>query len=197
MRLDKFLKVSRLIKRRTVANEACDAGRVLVNGKPAKASVKVKVRDSVRYKDGEGRSAGYSGYDQERRGERPVPLFIKQKNSFFRYKIIQPLIYIEKQKERGKCMEERQMPAKAHKLIVNNRKTSMVTGVLDVLSFDLNEILLETEQGMLMVKGTDLHVNRLSVEKGEVDLSGNIDSIAYSGVNQGGQNESFLSKLFK
>ena len=40
-------------------------------------------------------------------------------------------------------MEERQMPAKAHKLIVNNRKTSMVTGVLDVLSFDLNEILLE------------------------------------------------------
>lgn len=49
-------------------------------------------------------------------------------------------------------MEERQMPAKAHKLIVNNRKTSMVTGVLDVLSFDLNEILLETEQGMLMGK---------------------------------------------
>ena len=43
MRLDKFLKVSRLIKRRTVANEACDAGRVMVNGKPAKASVKVKV----------------------------------------------------------------------------------------------------------------------------------------------------------
>ena len=42
MRLDKFLKVSRLIKRRTVANEACDAGRVLVNDKPAKASVKVK-----------------------------------------------------------------------------------------------------------------------------------------------------------
>ena len=38
MRLDKFLKVSRLIKRRTVANEACDAGRVMVNGKPAKAS---------------------------------------------------------------------------------------------------------------------------------------------------------------
>ena len=42
MRLDKYLKVSRLIKRRTVANEACDAGRVLVNDKPAKASVQVK-----------------------------------------------------------------------------------------------------------------------------------------------------------
>ena len=47
MRLDKFLKVSRLIKRRTVANEACDAGRVLVNGKPAKASVKVKAGDII------------------------------------------------------------------------------------------------------------------------------------------------------
>ena len=47
MRLDKFLKVSRLIKRRTVANEACDAGRVLVYDKPAKASVKVKPGDII------------------------------------------------------------------------------------------------------------------------------------------------------
>jgi len=47
MRLDKFLKVSRLIKRRTVANEACDAGRVLVNERPAKASVNVKVGDTI------------------------------------------------------------------------------------------------------------------------------------------------------
>ncbi len=45
MRLDKFLKVSRLIKRRTVANEACDAGRVTVNGKTAKASTEVKTGD--------------------------------------------------------------------------------------------------------------------------------------------------------
>ena len=47
MRLDKYLKVSRLIKRRTVANEACDAGRVLVNEKPAKASVNVKIGDKI------------------------------------------------------------------------------------------------------------------------------------------------------
>lgn len=47
MRLDKFLKVSRLIKRRTIANEACDAGRVMVNGKVAKASVNVKVGDII------------------------------------------------------------------------------------------------------------------------------------------------------
>jgi ribosomal 50S subunit-recycling heat shock protein len=47
MRLDKFLKVSRLIKRRTVANEACDAGRVSINGNPAKASTNVKVGDEI------------------------------------------------------------------------------------------------------------------------------------------------------
>lgn len=47
MRLDKYLKVSRLIKRRTVANEACDAGRVLVNDKPAKASVRIKTGDVI------------------------------------------------------------------------------------------------------------------------------------------------------
>ena len=47
MRLDKFLKVSRLIKRRTVANEACDAGRVMVNGRRAKATVQVKQGDVI------------------------------------------------------------------------------------------------------------------------------------------------------
>lgn len=47
MRLDKFLKVSRLIKRRTVANEACDAGRILVNSKVAKASLNVKCGDCI------------------------------------------------------------------------------------------------------------------------------------------------------
>ncbi len=47
MRLDKYLKVSRLIKRRTVANEACDSGRVQINGKPAKASANVKQGDII------------------------------------------------------------------------------------------------------------------------------------------------------
>ena len=47
MRLDKYLKVSRLIKRRTIANDACDASRVTVNGKPAKASYQVKVGDVI------------------------------------------------------------------------------------------------------------------------------------------------------
>lgn len=53
MRLDKYLKVSRLIKRRTIANEACDAGRITVNGKVAKASYDVKEGDIIEIKMGE------------------------------------------------------------------------------------------------------------------------------------------------
>ena len=94
-------------------------------------------------------------------------------------------------------MEEQRI-AKSHKLVVNNRKTSMVTGVLDVLSFDLNEILLETEQGMLTIKGADLHVNRLTLEKGEVDIEGRIDSMAYSEVTDFHKaGASLLGRLFK
>ncbi|MBQ9885848.1 MAG: RNA-binding S4 domain-containing protein [Lachnospiraceae bacterium] len=52
MRLDKYLKVSRIIKRRTVANEACDAGRVFVNGKAAKASAEVKPGDIIKIEFG-------------------------------------------------------------------------------------------------------------------------------------------------
>ncbi|MCL2405656.1 MAG: RNA-binding S4 domain-containing protein [Defluviitaleaceae bacterium] len=53
MRLDKYLKISRIIKRRTVANEACDAGRVTVNGRQAKASLEVKLGDIIEIKFGD------------------------------------------------------------------------------------------------------------------------------------------------
>ena len=79
----------------------------------------------------------------------------------------------------GLFVEEKQY-AKAHKLLLNNRRTGTVSGVTDVISFDIAEILLETEQGMLTIKGADLHVNRLTLEKGEVDIEGRIDSMSYS-----------------
>ena len=63
MRLDKYLKVSRLIKRRTVANEACDNGRISVNGRVVKASYEVKVGDKIEVVSGV--FAGYSGVLQE------------------------------------------------------------------------------------------------------------------------------------
>ena len=61
MRIDKYLKVSRLIKRRTIANEACDAGRISVNGKVVKASYDVKVGDEMEIRFGSRRFAGNTG----------------------------------------------------------------------------------------------------------------------------------------
>ncbi len=66
------------------------------------------------------------------------------------------------------------------------------------LSFDENEIILETDQGMLMIKGNELHVNRLTLDKGEVDVDGRIDSFTYSEQSSlGSKGESLLSRLFK
>ena len=85
-----------------------------------------------------------------------------------------------------------------HKMTMTNRSNCTVNGVNDVLSFDVNEILLETEQGMLMIKGDGLHVNRLTLEKGEVDIDGKIDSFTYSDVaGAGHKNESLLARLFR
>lgn len=96
-------------------------------------------------------------------------------------------------------MEDRggNMP-KTHKVLLANRQSGAFSGVVDVLSFDVAEILLETELGMLLIKGHDLHVNRLSLEKGEIDIEGRIDSLSYSEVkNAGKQAQSLLERLFR
>lgn len=94
-------------------------------------------------------------------------------------------------------MEEKAV-SKIHKVLLQNRKTGSFSGIIDVLSFDVGEILLETELGMLLIKGNDLHVNRLTLEKGEIDVEGRIDSLAYSEVNNYNKSgESFLGRIFK
>lgn len=87
---------------------------------------------------------------------------------------------------------------RVHKIMLTNRRACTINGVNDVLSFDIHEVLLETEQGMLMIKGDELHVNRLSLDKGEVDVDGQIDSLTYSeNTGYGKKGESFLSRLLK
>ena len=95
-------------------------------------------------------------------------------------------------------MEERTQSFKNHMLNLNNRKTIAITGVNDVLSFDAGEVLLDTIDGILMIRGSELHVSRLSLEKGEVDVDGRVDSLTYSegkGLSKSG--ESIISRLFK
>ena len=93
-------------------------------------------------------------------------------------------------------MEEK-MINKSHKIVLTNRKVGSFTGIVDVLSFDVEEILLETELGMLHIKGKDLHVNRLNLDKGEVDIEGMIEGFSYSQVPTITKNkESLFGKMF-
>ena len=93
-------------------------------------------------------------------------------------------------------MEDLNTTGRMHKIIMTNRRTCTVNGVNDVLSFDLREILLETEQGMLMIRGNELHVNRLTLDK--VDIDGRIDSFVYSDTAASGEKqESFFARLFR
>ena len=91
-------------------------------------------------------------------------------------------------------MEERLSTGSSHRIAFNRRKKGSITGVREVISFDSQEVILDTEDGRLTIRGSELHVNRLTVEKGEVDLEGQVDSLVYSAGNVG--RESLLSRLF-
>jgi sporulation protein YabP len=93
-------------------------------------------------------------------------------------------------------MEERQISAgSSHRVVLSRRKQGSITGVRDVIAFDAKEVILDTEDGLLTLRGSELHVNRLTVEKGEIELEGQVDSLVYS---TGGEQtkESLISRLF-
>ncbi|WP_394523771.1 sporulation protein YabP [Lacrimispora sp. JR3] len=94
-------------------------------------------------------------------------------------------------------MEEK-MSIRPHRLTIENRASGTLTGIREVVSFDENQVVLDTDMGLLTLKGKELHVSRLTLEKGEVDLSGNIESLNYSSneaLRRSG--ESLLTRLFK
>ena len=76
-------------------------------------------------------------------------------------------------------MEEK-ISRRPHRLDLTNRGKGSVTGIQDVVAFDENQIVLDTDMGLLTVKGKGLHVSRLTLEKGEVDIEGTVDSLVYS-----------------
>ena len=83
-------------------------------------------------------------------------------------------------------------------IILENREKLNITGVLDVLSFDDQVVILETELGLLTVKGENIRINKLSLDSSEVTIDGEIYQMAYSekeGIEKGGGG--FLNKIFK
>ena len=95
-------------------------------------------------------------------------------------------------------MDEKMHQKMSHRVFLTDRKRMELTGITDVISFDLNKVVLETEYGLMTIKGSDLHVNRLYVEKGELDIDGKVESLVYS-QSQGiaKKNETFMGRLFK
>lgn len=91
--------------------------------------------------------------------------------------------------------KEKQRP---HKLELQNREQGRITGVQDVVSFDENQIILDTDMGLLTVRGKNLHVSRLTLEQGEVDIDGMVESLLYSSNEAFRRSgESLLKRLFK
>lgn len=82
-------------------------------------------------------------------------------------------------------------------LILENRNKLSISGVLDVLSFDDQIVILETDLGMLTIKGENLKINKLSIDTSEVIIEGSINSLSYSQKDIERKNESILSKIFK
>lgn len=75
-------------------------------------------------------------------------------------------------------MDEKRYIGK-HKVILDKRQRLQVTGLIDVMSFDDETIVTETEMGILIIRGTNLHVNALNLEKGELEIDGNVDNLNY------------------
>lgn len=84
---------------------------------------------------------------------------------------------------------------KLQNIILENREKLSVTGVIDILTFDEDEIMLETENGILEISGSGLKVEQLSSETGEVLARGTVDSIVYSGEVK--QKSGFFKSIFK
>lgn len=82
-------------------------------------------------------------------------------------------------------------------LILENREKLNITGVLDVLSFDDQMVIVETELGLLTVKGDNLRINKLSTDTEEVTIEGKIINLAYSEKTTVGKDGSLFSKIFK
>lgn len=88
---------------------------------------------------------------------------------------------------------------RTHRIYLENRKIGQITGVVDVQAFDENEIRLETQHGMLYIQGKDLHVGRLQLDRGEVDIEGQVGSLTYRDDKGQGKKkgQSLLGRLFQ
>ena len=93
-------------------------------------------------------------------------------------------------------MEEKQS-AGGHRVLLENRKKAVITGVQEIHSFNENEVLLLSEAGNILLKGEQLHVRKLNLEKGDAEVEGRVDSLSYLTRNAHKKDESILKRMFR
>jgi len=93
--------------------------------------------------------------------------------------------------------EERKRAPSRHSLQIDRRENVTISGVLDVISFDEESVIAETEMGIIVIRGANLHVKRINLESGELIIAGEIDGLNYENASSGTRAKSFMGRLFK
>ena len=94
-------------------------------------------------------------------------------------------------------MREEKQSAGVHRVLLENRKKAVITGVQEIHSFNENEVLLLSEAGKILLKGEQLHVRKLNLEKGDAEVEGRVDSLSYLTRNAHKKDESILKRMFR
>ncbi|HBG15446.1 MAG TPA: sporulation protein YabP [Firmicutes bacterium] len=94
-------------------------------------------------------------------------------------------------------MEERLTNRGSHQLTLASREKLTMDGVTNVGSYDQDELILETDQGVLEIKGEKIHLTQLNLDQGKISLTGRIDSLIYRGESLAQKNRGFFGKIFK
>ena len=84
-----------------------------------------------------------------------------------------------------------------HRVLLDGRKKVEVTGVLDLLVFDETEVVMETSEGMLSIRGADLHMSSLNLDQGQVGLAGEINELMYDELHGGKSKSGIMGRLFR
>jgi len=93
--------------------------------------------------------------------------------------------------------EEKKRASSRHALHIDKRENVSVTGVVDVISFDEESVICESEMGVIIIRGVNLHVKRINLESGELSVSGEIDGVTYENPSSGTKSKSLIGRLFK
>ena len=167
-----------IICRRTVANEACDAGRVTVNGRPAKASAEVKVGDVI--------EIGF--------GNKAVKVQVTDIKETTKKDEAKEMFTSFSSKERT---SRTPVSDSSLHLVIARVCSPAIPSADAFCSFDENEVKMDTSCGILLIRGEGLHVKSLVLEKGEARVEGKVESLQYQEekgfVKKG---ESVFSRLF-